>query len=529
MGMKMRTRKILKIGAAIVLAGAILAGAVVVHYMVERKYHLWLPAYLFDGRADEPVPPGQVIDIMLMLGDHYEPHVGFPEDAVAEARVREWCERYPRMASRHRDSDGRPPQHTFFYPYDQIHLGLLHQLSDLCYRGFGEIELHLHHLNDTAPSVAEKFKDAQVQYSKVGALVFPGDPLTRRFGFVHGNWALDNSVLLPNGQNRCGVDNELQVLREMGCYADFTFPAVNSDGQPKRINRIYYATDDPDRPKSYNTGEDVRVGGQPTGDLLIVHGILGINWKDRRHGLRPAYDDGSITNIFPGDPVRVDYWVDTAIHVQGRPEWIFVKLYTHGNSFADKEANLGEAADRMYDYLESHYNDGVRYRLHYVTAREFYNIVKAAEAGKEGNPNEYRDFEIPKPLNRRLYCSRLYDALAFGENYLDLAWPDSGWVDLSASQGYFHGVEGGLNRLTYRADPERGVAEWTLVGATEPVQLEVELPGEGLEVAGASVEFLAAGLLPGSGRYRLTSLPEPDSTTQTIQARWTVASVSKTD
>jgi hypothetical protein len=83
--------------------------------------------------------------------------------------------------------------------------------------------------------------------------------------------------------------------------------------------------------------------------------------------------------------------------------------------------------------------------------------------------------------------------------------------------------------LIYRADPERGVAEWTLGGATEPVRLEVELPGEGLEVAGASVEFLAAGRAPGTARYRLTGIPEPESATQTIQARWTVASVFKTD
>lgn len=524
----MKTRKILKIGATVLLAGTILAGAAVIHFMVERKYHLWLPSYLFDGRADEPIPPGQVIDIMLMLGDHYEPHVGFPEDAVAEARVREWCERYPQMASRHRDSDGHPPQHTFFYPYDQIHSGLLHLLSDLCYRGFGEIELHLHHLNDTAQSVAEKFLDAQVQYSRAGALVFPGDPLTRRFGFVHGNWALDNSVLLLNGQNRCGVNNELQVLRETGCYADFTFPAVNSDGQPKWINRFYYAADDPDRPKSYNTGEEVRVGGEPSGDLLILNGILGINWKDRRHGFRPAYDDGSITNIFPGDPVRVDYWVDTGIRVRGRPEWIFIKLFTHGNSAADKEANLGEAADRMYDYLESRYNDGLRYRLHYVTAREFYNIVKAAEAGKEGNPNDYRDFVIPRPLNRRLHSSRLYEVLAYGENNLELAWPDLERVKLDATLGHFRGAEGIFRGFIYRSDPERGIAEWTLGGAVEPVRLDVELPGEGLEVAGASVEFLAAGQMPGSARYRLTGLPDPESATQAIQARWKVSPDSGT-
>jgi hypothetical protein len=26
-----------------------------------------------------------------------------------------------------------------------------------------------------------------------------------------------------------------------------------------------------------------------------------------------------------------------------------------------------------------------------------YNIIKAAEAGKSGNPNDWRDFELPPP------------------------------------------------------------------------------------------------------------------------------------
>jgi hypothetical protein len=37
-----------------------------------------------------------------------------------------------------------------------------------------------------------------------------------------------------------------------------------------------------------------------------------------------------------------------------------------------------------------------------VTAREAYNIAKAAEAGKSGDAGLYRDFEIAPPVNRRL-------------------------------------------------------------------------------------------------------------------------------
>ena len=50
----------------------------------------------------------------------------------------------------------------------------------------------------------------------------------------------------------------------------------------------------------------------------------------------------------------------------------------------------------MFGYLEEKYNDGKDYKLHYVTAREMYNIVKAAEAGEPGEPGEYRDYLLEK-------------------------------------------------------------------------------------------------------------------------------------
>jgi len=52
--------------------------------------------------------------------------------------------------------------------------------------------------------------------------------------------------------------------------------------------------------------------------------------------------------------------------------------------------------DEAFTYLESQYNDGVAWKLHYVSAREAYNIIKAAESGLDGDPGEYRDFLIPR-------------------------------------------------------------------------------------------------------------------------------------
>ena len=88
-------------------------------------------------------------------------------------------------------------------------------------------------------------------------------------------------------------------------------------------------------------------------------------------------------------------WIDQHIHVNGRPEWVFVKVSCHGAEERSWDALLGEAAEEMYASLEARYRDQSEYRLHYVTARELYNIIKAAEAGKTGDPSQYKNFSIP--------------------------------------------------------------------------------------------------------------------------------------
>ena len=86
----------------------------------------------------------------------------------------------------------------------------------------------------------------------------------------------------------------------------------------------------------------------------------------------------------------------SAVHVPGRPDWIFVKVHTHGCQDAETlDLLLGDGMHEFFSGFERVYNDGRAYRLHYVTAREAYNISKAAEAGMDGDPDHFRDFLIP--------------------------------------------------------------------------------------------------------------------------------------
>jgi hypothetical protein len=105
----------------------------------------------------------------------------------------------------------------------------------------------------------------------------------------------------------------------------------------------------------------------------------------------------------PATAKRVDAWVRAAVHAPGRPDWIFVKVFGHAiSSDGDAEAALGPDFDSALRHLETRYNDGARYVLHYVTAREAYNIVRAAMDGRGGDPDAYRDWDVkPYVADRR--------------------------------------------------------------------------------------------------------------------------------
>ncbi len=133
---------------------------------------------------------------------------------------------------------------------------------------------------------------------------------------------------------------------------------------------------------------------------MIIEGPLTINWKDWRHIIYPKVECGDISKSDPPTPGRVDQWIRCNIRVKGRSEWVFVKIYCHGCYDSTMEVVLGPQIGEMFTYLESRYNDGAKYKLHYVTARQAYNIIKAAEDGKTGEPGQYRDYVI-KPYENR--------------------------------------------------------------------------------------------------------------------------------
>jgi hypothetical protein len=166
------------------------------------------------------------------------------------------------------------------------------------------------------------------------------------------------------------------------------------ESQPKMINDIYYAKDDPLRPKSYEKGDLVRSGLPRNGDLMMIQGPLTFRWKKGKIINYPAVEDGEVSGDNPPFFERVDSWIGAGIRISGREDWIIVKVFTHGAPEKNHYTLLGEPIVKMHSHLSRIFNDGSRYSLHYVTARELYNIIRAAEDGRNGNPGSFRNYLI---------------------------------------------------------------------------------------------------------------------------------------
>jgi hypothetical protein len=314
--------------------------------------------------------------------DHFEP-------GEAYHYVQRWADEYPKLADRHRDADGRPVQHTWFYPAEQpIDRNML-ALQKLVAAGYGEVELHLHHSHDTEESGRQRFVAGVAYLQKFGFLKTADG--ASHFAFIHGDWGLDNSL----GPQYCGNSRELAMLRDLGCFADYTFPSLFWEAQPPFVNNIYAATDD-GRPKSYDHGVPVQQGLPFRGDLMIFQGPLLLVPTIDPFSLFVLVEDEEVHPAIPVGPARVDHWIQSQIHVKGRPDWQFLKVHTHGaESDSDASETLGPHFDSALTHLEKAYNDGTHYILHYVTAREAFNLVRAAIDGKQGDPRQYYDYVVP--------------------------------------------------------------------------------------------------------------------------------------
>jgi hypothetical protein len=436
--------------------------------MSKKRIDRWLPSYI----AGTPYRwyrrlrrASTHTHVMFLVCDHFEPRHASRSDAQISARMQAWRDGYAGFQQRCRDEFGMAPLHTWFYPphHGSEHLA---SLAAMAHDGMGEVELHYHHDGDTATTLERDLRDTITEYNHWGLLLNSGAVPAASFGFIHGDWALGNS----GGGHHCGVNDELTVLKKLGCWADLTMPSGNRC-QTRTINAIYYGEGDPHRPNGHDRGVNAAAGKTDTKGLMLIQGPLGVNWRAPSH---PRIENASLTTENWGRPDRIRKWLDCHVHVRGRPEWLFIKLHTHGAMERDFDALFGDKAMALHRELQRQCNDGKRFTLHYVTARQAYNIATAAEHGHAGNPADYLDFQVPAPATRFYSADARHTLLACSASHLRLGGFDGAVaVRIRSQVGPVTQIDGKLTAYEIDTDGRRvtlrgsGIVELHVANGTE--------------------------------------------------------------
>jgi len=338
-----------------------------------RHAEIWLAPYLKD-RLRKSLRPARPKRVWVAVTDHFEPLGMGATVETALGRVARWRDKWPRIADdAPRDAAGQRPQYSFFYPQEDYRQDLLDGLAEMVRLDVADVEVHLHHDNEKHDSFIRKITEYCRRLSEDHGLLRQQDGRTV-FGFIHGNWALDNS--LPDGKS-CGLNGEIALLRDLGCYADFTMPSVPSATQGRVVNQIYWCTSNPDnRPRSFDHGIEATVGGGRRGDLLMITGPLGVRFGDR---FLPRMETGEIARYDPPTPARVRHWLKLAPTVG---DDLFLKLYTHGAPERNLEPLLNGGLGDLFHYLAEE-ADRRGIKIHWATAWQMYQAADALIQGRQ--------------------------------------------------------------------------------------------------------------------------------------------------
>ena len=339
-------------------------------FHLPRYGELWLPSYV-RSRWDRWLTPTPCRHVWLVIADHFEPFWANATADLAAERVALWRRAYPRIASQYADSTGRPPVYTFFYAEEHYRPEFLDSLAEMAALQIADVEVHLHHDGEGQRDFTDRISGfTEKLFTRHGLL--RKEKETIQFGFIHGNWALDNS--LPHGKF-CGLDNEITLLRDLGCYADFTMPSGPSPSQSRSANTIYWATDDPEHPKSYDTGRPLQPHG-PAGDLLMIAGPLGLRWSER---VVPRLETGEIAGYDRPSAYRVKRWLEIAPRLG---EHTFIKLFTHGAQERHSAFLLQSDLAELFGTVQAACRER-EIQLHYVSAWQMYQAIVAIWQGVE--------------------------------------------------------------------------------------------------------------------------------------------------
>jgi len=368
--------------------------------VTKLKWNLpWLVRYPFERLANRLQQNAfEKKHIIFTVANHFEPSwsanglLGLDDQL---RRLDEWHEMARRTGDALRDADGTKFRHTNFYPAEQYYPEILAKMAALQAEGLGETEIHLHHgveQPDTAENlrkVLTEFRDCLAEEHRLlSRFDGTGEP---KYAFVHGNLALANSC----NDRCCGVDDEMQILFETGCYADMTLASAPDESQVPMLNKIYECGHPLTERAPHRRGRSLEAGRNHLQLPMIFTGPLVFNWTRAVKGIPvPRLEDGALVYNQPMDLARFNRWKNANITVKGRTDWVFVKLYCHGFFDYDQSACIGDDARAFFGKIIENGEKSGDYKVYFASAREAANMVFAAVDGQKGTPDEFRDYRL---------------------------------------------------------------------------------------------------------------------------------------
>ncbi|MGI9327971.1 MAG: hypothetical protein ACR2PZ_22315 [Pseudomonadales bacterium] len=421
--------------------------------LVRWGAHRWLASYLKQQKLR--CRSAQPKHVLFLVTDHFEPPKQFGIDKSVDV-VRHWCQQYKAACAGQTDSFGTCPRYSWFYRYDNPIDKNLQLLSEMVYAGYGEVEFHLHHGNDTSESFRTTINSGLSWFNRYGAMLGATPHPQPQFAYIAGNWALDNARF---DASFSGVNDEIGILGEAGCYADFTFPALGERSQPTRVNQTLWVKDDGNAAAFQRSSCLLDGAAANEADLAMIQGPLYVDWKqgDIEYGALEAYS-GYHTD-------RIQRWLSAGVCADQHGEVQIIKLHTHG--VQSEKALFENGLSQLFADLKSNV-EAAGGKLHYVTARECFNIVQGLRDQPGRNPAELRGFAVPEPANSKILADAPYRLSTFSEQKICVVFDSRPPPEATMS------IKGtGVEKM-----PIEGLAELELLNPGQPAERIVSRPSQ---------------------------------------------------
>ena len=180
----------------------------------------------------------------------------------------------------------------------------------------------------------------------------------------------------------------------------------------------------------------------------------------------------------------------------------------------------------MHMMLNEQFNDGKQYRLHYVTARQAFNIAKAAEDGKTGDPSQWLDYRVAKQPHSFYMLTARHRLVSCTAEHIRIENIESGDapVVLSLANGFVKKASGAFTTLQF--DVNMQTTEFS--GMKPNDVLDVTVKGGAQMIVGEGCKLLdMPGGVPESmqsqGQFRVTANAQGCAVVRAITAPQTHA------